>query len=242
MKRSLDSTFRFPDPRSEPEVDDFFIARHPVTMKEYLVFLNEMAKEDLEAAVRRSPRRLEDGGSYLEKAADGSLKLPEEDSEGDRWEPRLPVVGISWHDALAYCEWRSKEGEEVRLPTETEWEKAARGVDARWFPWGKRFDPSLCNMRISRRERTSPVVIEEYPADVSVYGIRGMGGNIRDWTATEIFEGEGEMARNSRVVRGGAWGNSSIYSRSAYRYRLDSTLVIDDLGVRLARFSRRTRL
>ena len=56
----------------------------------------------------------------------------------------LPCVsGISWHDAVAYCAWRSeREGFEVRLPTESEWEKAARGVDGRWYPWGNRFDPS----------------------------------------------------------------------------------------------------
>ncbi|MFC2171666.1 formylglycine-generating enzyme family protein, partial [Acidobacteriota bacterium] len=156
--------------------------------------------------------------------------------------PRMPVLGVSWHDAVAYCEWRSKrESREIRLPTETEWEKAARGVDGRWFPWGNRFDASLCNMNQSRRERNAPVMVDEYPTDLSVYGVRGMGGNMRDWTSTEEIHGEGNEARHTRVVRGGAWHFTSIGSRCAARNTNGPADVDGDLGFRVCQVARRTR-
>ena len=107
--------------------------------------LNDLARTaGIEAAEERAPRRA--SAAHLVRDAAG-LTLPEVDADGDRWDARMPVCGISWHDAVAYCAWRSeREGTEYRLPAEAEWEKAARGVDGRWFPWGNRFDPSLCNM------------------------------------------------------------------------------------------------
>ena len=104
----------------------------------------------------RAAARLRMAPTLPARGRSGRLKLPEVDADGDRWDARAGRrCGISWHDAVAYCDWRSaREGREYRLPTEAEWEKAARGVDGRWFPWGQPFDPSLCNMRESRRERT----------------------------------------------------------------------------------------
>ena len=166
-----DEAFDVAGRASEPWVEDFFIAEHPVTMGEYLEFLNDLARrEGLEAAKARSPRRAPDGARrYLLEDGAGGLKLPEVDAEGDRWEPRWPAFGISWHDAVAYCAWRSaRDGREYRLPSEEEWEKAARGVDGRWFPWGWRFDPSLCNMRESRQERPAPVAVDEFAGRVGV--------------------------------------------------------------------------
>ena len=144
---------------------------------------------------------------------------------------------MSWHDAvalllLAFC---SAMDVRYRLPTEEEWEKAARGVDGRWYPWGWRFDPSLCNMRESRRERTAPVVVDEFPRDVSVYGVRGLAGNMEDWTSTEQFEGTGPARRVFRVRRGGGWDYEARYCRAAYRYGHVPTWCYDYLGIRLAR-------
>ena len=158
------------------------------------------------------------------------------DGEGDRWDARWPAYGISWHDAMGYCEWRSaRDGCAYRLPGEEEWEKAARGVDGRWFPWGWRFDASLCNMLKSRKERPSPVPVDEYPRDLSVYGVRGLAGNVRDWTASEEIQGTGEARRVLRVYRGGDWDRSARNSRAAYRHWLEPTGVNVGIGFRLAR-------
>jgi eukaryotic-like serine/threonine-protein kinase len=229
-------------PRSEPFVDDFFIARFPVTLAEYMDFINDVAARDFEEARRRLPRRYPDRGEYL-TAADGRFGLPE-GTHG--WDPRFPVFGVSWFDAMAYAEWRSsRDGRQYRLPSEVEWEKAARGVDGRWHPWGDRFDPALCNMRESRREGPGPVVVDAFPTDVSVYGVRGMAGNVRDWTSTTMAEGVVEHdevaelgyrrwrdAHDTRVVRGGAW--SPLIPRVTDRYWLDPSIVLGFIGFRLA--------
>ena len=224
-------------PRERPDVGDLLVGEHPVTMEEYLEFLNDLARrEGVEAGLARSPRRSapDPVTSYLRADDARVLHLPESDPEGDRWDPRLPVVGVTWYDAVAYCEWRSaRDGRRYRLPTETEWEKAARGVDGRWFPWGWRFDPSLCNMEESRRERPAPVPVDEFPDDRSVYGVRGCAGNVEEWTATELVEGRGSRARFGRVVRGGAWNSARSQTRCAARYDYATETCGDILGFRI---------
>ena len=231
-------------PRAEPWVDDMFIAEHPVTNAEYLEFLHDLARaEGLAAAKARSPRRVgnDPATSYLVER-DGKLALAERDAEGDAWLPGHPACAVSWHDAMAYCAWQSKrEGREVRLPTEVEWEKAARGVDGRWFPWGNRFDPSCCNMADSRRPGENDMVAVEdmaarFPADVSACGVRGMGGNVRGWTSTS-----GRGGRATRGVRGGCWYLARLSTRCAYRLALDPTLVLSEVAFRVAVSARKPR-
>jgi formylglycine-generating enzyme required for sulfatase activity len=241
-------------PRSEPFVEDFFIAQHPVTLGEYMEFLDALAEKDMAAALARAPRRTPDGGAYLdiqERAGKRHFRLPShgdvleqaDSNEGSGSEaidiglhPRAPVFGVSWYDAVAYCEWRSqRDGCTYRLPTDTEWEKAARGVDGRWFPWGNRFDASLCNMRESRQDRSSLAAVDEFETDRSIYGVRGMSGNIRDWTATESLEGEGDRAHCYRVVRGGAWYGGRVSARCADRFWFEPPHVYFFVGFRLAR-------
>jgi serine/threonine-protein kinase len=234
-------------PSARPALGDFLIAEHPVTSAEYLEFLNDLARSDRELAWRRSPRVYPDRGSYLREAADGTLSLPERGADGQEWSGRVPALGVSWFDAVAYCEWRSeRDGCRYRLPTEREWEKAARGVDGRWYPWGNRFDPSLCNMRDSRLPAAGPVPVDEFPADISPYGVRGMAGNVRDWTSTVVADELGDSAvlseigyqrwrdaHDTRVIRGGAW--SPLVPRVADRYWISPEVVLSFLGFRLAK-------
>ena len=86
------------------------------------------------------------------------------------------ATGISHGDAVAFSAWRSlRDGVTYRLPSEREWEKAARGTDGRVFPWGDRFDPSLCHMRYTRPGRPRPAPVGFVATDESPYGVRGHG-------------------------------------------------------------------
>ena len=219
--------------RSEPHVADFAIARHPVTVAEYLEFLDALAETDLKAALARAPRRAPDGGGFAAYEPGRGFRVASDVPDG-LGEATAPVSGVSFHDAIAYCEWRSqRDGRTFRLPSAREWEKAARGVDGRWFPWGNRFDASLCNIRESRREGPRVVSVQAFPSDVSVYGVRGMAGNMRDWTDT-VAPHSAESQSALRVVRGGAWYGGRVSARCADRFWFDPNHVYFFVGFRLA--------
>ena len=141
--------------------------------------------------------------------------LPDATGNDLQWHPDSPVSSISYSDAVTYCAWRSgRGGRELRLPTETEWEKAARGVDGRWYPWGHRFDWALGNM-VTSGEVCAPVPVDRFPTDVSVYGVRGMAGNMSNMTAPQ--GGAGEDREAQPAARGGCWFSVSFASRCAFR-------------------------
>ncbi|MFC2174089.1 formylglycine-generating enzyme family protein, partial [Acidobacteriota bacterium] len=199
---------------------------------EYLEFLNALAVQDPDEASLRSPRYAEGGKSLLTRTPEGRLALPEDDPELGPWQESWPVFGISLLDAESYCAWRSsREGILFRLPAEEEWEKACRGVDGRRYPWGNRFDASLCNMSVSFSRPPRPAPIDAFPADSSVYGVRGMAGNISEWTSTRIQAPGGKM---KCVVRGGHYQASPEGCSASYREWRDPAAPGDTVGFRLA--------
>jgi formylglycine-generating enzyme required for sulfatase activity len=139
--------------------------------------------------------------------------------------PARPVVGVNWHEANAYCAWLSAvTGKSFRLPTEFEWEKAARGADGRVYPWGDKFDPRKCNSVEGQIYRTTPVGL--LPAGISPNGIFDASGNIREWTENwfKAYPGQKEdqskdYGEKYRVTRGGSWLGNRRSVRCAYRGR-----------------------
>ena len=104
-----------------------------------------------------------------------------------------PVTGVTWHGACAYAEWTNR-----RLPTSVEWEKAARGIDGRTYPWGEHFDSCFCNTRESGSQDTTSV--EAHLAGLSPFGCADMAGNVWEWTMSPLVQ-----QSESFVIRGGAW-------------------------------------
>lgn len=119
---------------------------------------------------------------------------------------RHPVVLVSATDAEAYCRWRQPGG---RLPTEREWEKASRGVDGRFFPWGDAWDASRLNSEASRIGGTT--AIDRFPSGASPFGLLDAVGNVFQWTATALEDGR-------RVLKGCGWDDELPLCRPAFRH------------------------
>jgi formylglycine-generating enzyme required for sulfatase activity len=186
-------------PVHEVYVDAFYIGKHEVTNAQYERFVEDTG--------HRAPQ-------YWPGASI---------SEGKE---NHPVVNVSWYDARAYCQWLSDQtGQIVRLPTEAEWEKAARGTDGRVYPWGDEFDKDKCNSRESDIGDTTPVGGYSPEGD-SPYEVADMAGNVWEWTSSlykaypyDPEDGrEDPEAEEARVLRGGAFRHSlRRYVRCACR-------------------------
>jgi formylglycine-generating enzyme required for sulfatase activity/predicted Ser/Thr protein kinase len=166
-------------------IGPFALMRYPVTCREYLDFLNTIRHEDPAQAMLHAPRIHEDAPSYFTAGQDGAFSLPQADQEGDTWQLDWPIIMVNNGDCLAYCAWKSaRDGFDYRLPSSAEWQRAARGLDGRRYPWGDHFDATFCCMRESTRERALPANVGTYPTDRSPYGIMDMAGNVAEWTST----------------------------------------------------------
>ncbi|MBX2997313.1 MAG: SUMF1/EgtB/PvdO family nonheme iron enzyme [Caldilineaceae bacterium] len=161
-------------PQHRVTLPGFRLGKTPVTNAQYAEFLKR-------AKGQEEPRR---AGWFLRQPPPDQLEHP--------------VVGISWHDAMAYCHWLSSEsGRRYRLPTEAEWEKASRGSEGSIYPWGNFWENGRCNT-----DSDGPTRVDAYPDGASPYGCLDMLGNVEEWTLT-------------------VWGDDSNRPGFAYPYRLD---------------------
>jgi serine/threonine-protein kinase len=171
-----------------------------------------------------------------------------EDAQGDRWEPDWPVFLVTAQAAEAWCAWEAaRTGQSWRLPSELEWEKAARGVDGRFFPFGDFLDPSWACMRASHPERPMPAAVSAFPVDESPYGVRGMAGNVRDWCGhawdkvgaevdgDRVLPSVAPEPDQARVVRGGRWSGHARAARAASRSSAKPDARLANLGFRPVR-------
>lgn len=138
-----------------------------------------------------------------------------------------PVTNVKWAQAMAYALWARK-----LLPTEEQWEKAARGTDGRIYPWGNEYTKGMANLEIDGARQTAPVGI--YPKDVSPYGVNDMAGNVMEWTLDWYRAYPGSAYQSQRfgkyfkVLRGTGFQKAGHYFLEAYRYVFFRTEVDPD--------------
>jgi len=194
-------------------VDPFHMSRFPVTRREYAAFLAATGHDH--------PRDW-----HVARFS------------GDD----LPVVGVSWHDALAYCAWRTREGCAERLPTEAEWERAARGgIDGQQFPWGNEIPGWITEGGRGPLDGPWPVTL----GVPNAFGLMGIAANVHEWCAdwhdrayyahSPASNPTGPAAGARRASRGGSWRHAVTISRSAARSKLDPSFRYTDYGFRTVR-------
>ncbi|MBI3269032.1 MAG: SUMF1/EgtB/PvdO family nonheme iron enzyme [Planctomycetes bacterium] len=215
--------FTAESPEHPVDLPAFRIGRFPVTNAQYAAFVD---------ATGRRPPEVE--------AAIGDYQ-PWEGGHPPVDRSTHPVVGVSWVDAGAYCAWLSTlVRAEVRLPTEAEWEKAARGTDARRYPWGDELKISLTNSGAGAGHAgTTPVGV--FPGGASPYGALDMAGNVWEWCSSlykpypyDREDGREDIAAGgARVLRGGSWNFVQTRVRAAYRGRGDPGFRDEFVGFRV---------
>lgn len=185
-------------PQHSVYVEAFYIDKYEVSNREYKIFI--------EKAKHSPPENTPDKEYYSWKGD----TIPEGQED-------LPVTNVNWYDADAYCRWAGK-----RLPSEAEWEKAARGEDGRQWPWGNDLKVDSCNTKYSSAGMLLPV--GSLSGDLSPYSVYDMCGNVAEWTASFYLPYPGStLKRDSfgdkfKVARGGSWVMPAFpYSRVSYR-------------------------
>jgi len=231
-------------------LDSFVIRREPVNNREYLEFLNDLidrgAAAEAAGYVPIDLNVLPSAPLYVRGAGGRYLC-------GDSVVVDWPVVYIDWPSARGFCRWlAARDGQPWRLPDELEWEKAARGVDGRLYPWGDWLDPSWCWTRDSHPHTPSLAVSGAHPVDRSPYGVLGMAGNSMDWCANPFVAPDRFDARPRRIIpldpphdddrsptarlyRGGSWCYNAQLCRPVRRFRHQPDTRVNDLGLRPVR-------
>ena len=203
-------------PQRVIDLPAFYMDTFPVTNEQFCRFLNDRIPGErdlkrwikLEGSYNKERCRIKKkGGSYgIEKGYEVH-----------------PVIYVNWHGASEYAKWADK-----RLPSEQEWEKAARGADGRIYPWGEKFDKNLCNS--SEGGIGGITEVNRFSKGKSPYGCYEMAGNVWEWTSS-FYDDD----KDTYVLRGGSWDSVASKCRCAYRIRYLPLLRYLNVGFRCAR-------
>jgi formylglycine-generating enzyme required for sulfatase activity len=198
--------------KDESITEPYRISRYPVTNAQFEAFVRAGGYQE----ERYWREAIEEGywsdGAIKTRWDDKPYTAPEDYGEPYNL-PNHPVVGVTWYESVAFCRWLTEvlreqgelgEGEEITLPSEAQWEKAARGADGRVYPWGEEPDPERANYDDTGIGTTSAVGC--FPGGRSPYGVEDASGNVWEW----IVDDPG-------VVRGGAFDHAESYVRCASR-------------------------
>ena len=199
--------------------------RHKVHLDDYYIDINEVSNGDYNSFLKKT-------GQYSEKQINDIL------SKFNLTNATEPLRNVSWHDANSFCNALGKQ-----LPTEAQWEKAARGPDGFEYPWGNEWNPDYVN---AGGEEQDVMPIGSYEKGKSAYGLYDMAGNIMEWVDDwyEAYPGaeykSPRYGKQRKVVRGGGWGGIGHYViphffRMAYRYNYPPDQAFNDIGFRCAK-------
>ena len=243
-------------PRQTQKLQGFFIDKFEVTNGQYKAFVDathhkepfawsqngfnlvaqRLRATDLETLrwIATEYFKLDQNVTAMSKA-----QLLESMSRDQQIKSTLPVTGVSWFDAKQYCQWAQK-----RLPTEYEWEKAARGTEGLEYPWGNQWDPDITNTGDNSDWPDGIAPVGSYPKNISPYGAYDMSGNVWEWVDAwyKPYPGstvhDDDFGEKKRVVRGGGGGIGhyalSVFYRGAARTAADPVTTSNDIGFRCA--------
>ena len=199
------------EPVHEVFLNSYYIDRYEVNASDFSYFLNKH--------LDKAPRYFQTGSGVTIEKVD-NLFRPRADLEN------YPVNRVSWYGADAYCRWANK-----RLPTEAEWEKAARGTDRRIFPWGDKYptnDRATFRRKFTQLGFKAMEAVDSMPNGRSPYGAHHMAGNVWEWVTdcykdsyyeeTPFANPKGPESGISKVLRGGNWYYKAYYMRTTYRF------------------------
>jgi formylglycine-generating enzyme required for sulfatase activity len=221
-------------PREEPPhnvvVKEFRIAHVPVTVNQYVIFIKS-------GGMNENTWWSEEGWAWRQGEISGWGRKDRAQPHGWKSQENRyhhPVTGVTWYEAEAYCKWVSHaKHRKVRLPTEIEWERAARGNDTRPFPWGEEFDPTLANTLESERGTTMPT--GRMIRDASHFEVFDMAGNVQEWTSSSYdpLPDEHFTKGTLRVARGGSYNDTAFGCRTSYRRGYPAGYFYPFLGFRV---------
>lgn len=196
--------------------NDYEKPAHAVKVEPYFIDKNEVINAEYAEFVRQKRRQ------HPRHWVDGSYAPGE---------ATTPVVNVNWYDARDYCEWRGK-----RLPTEEEWEFAARGKENLLYPYGNQWQPQFSNAGESGLGR--PRAVGSYPAGASPFNVLDMAGNVAEWTASDYKPYPGSPARpqeGQKIIRGGSFANPAREQTATDRYFDFPNRTFDFIGFRCAK-------